>query len=415
MKICFFTENSYKGGLDTFLINLFNAWPDSNDKLTLVCNGSHPGLATITKKTVRPIEIKKYSRIFTSKIAQGQSSARFDQLFPVRALFTLAFRVLEYPVLLPWYLFTLILFFRRNDFDRLMVVNGGYPASLLCRCAAIAWCLSGNGRRATFNFHSLASAPRWYCRLVENFIDWAVIRSCSQIIGVSQACVNSIRSRRSFAACTKLLYIHNGIEDPTAGYGKRDVIDKNRRSGGQYCLMLATYTAYKGHSFLFGAFRHVLTEFPNARLQIYGFGAPREKEQVAREVRRRQLELSVTLNDFTCRTSSLLANASVLVVPSQAYESFGLTIIEALAFGTPVVTTDVGGMPEVLADLHAGYVCPKSDPILFAEAVKNILRDSPLASEFGRNGRQAFLKKFTASKMAIRYDVCIKHLASVVP
>ena len=54
MKICFFTEIYYKGGLDTFLINLFNAWPNKKDNLTLFCNESHPGITTIEKKTTRP-------------------------------------------------------------------------------------------------------------------------------------------------------------------------------------------------------------------------------------------------------------------------------------------------------------------------------------------------------------------------
>ena len=47
MKLCLFMENHYKGGLDTFLINLTNSWPDEQDVLTLMCNSSHPGLATI--------------------------------------------------------------------------------------------------------------------------------------------------------------------------------------------------------------------------------------------------------------------------------------------------------------------------------------------------------------------------------
>ena len=60
MKICFFTENYYKGGLDTFLVNLINAWPGKKDELTLVCNGTHPGLDTISEKINRDFTIKKY-------------------------------------------------------------------------------------------------------------------------------------------------------------------------------------------------------------------------------------------------------------------------------------------------------------------------------------------------------------------
>jgi len=408
MKICFFTENSYKGGLDTFLINLFNAWPDPKDELTLVCNSMHPGLETIVEKTVRPIKIKKYNRIFTSKIAKGQSSSRFNQTFPVRIFFALAYRVLEYPVLLPWYVFTLTLFFRRSDFDRLMVVNGGYPASLLCRCAAIAWRLSGNRPLATFNFHSSATSPPWYFSAIENVIDWAVIQSSGQIVSVSKASLETLSCRKSFSGCTKLSYVHNGINDPTVYFDAKVKSYNNRGSDHKYCLMLATYSSYKGHSFLFEAFRYVLTEFPDIRLYIYGFGTLREKQRVAGEVKRLELENNVSLNDFTPNTASLIANASVVVVPSQAYESFGLTIIEAMAFGTPVVATNVGGMPEVLADSDAGYVCSKDDPMAFADAIKNILRDSSLASELRRAGRKAFEQRFTAGRMASNYKRLIE-------
>jgi hypothetical protein len=59
VKICFYTENYYKGGLDTYLINLFNAWPNLKDELILVCNDSHPGLDTIEEKTLRPIKVER--------------------------------------------------------------------------------------------------------------------------------------------------------------------------------------------------------------------------------------------------------------------------------------------------------------------------------------------------------------------
>lgn len=403
MRICFFTENYYKGGLDTFMINLFNAWPDSQDELTLVCNGTHPGLVTIAEKTVRPIKIKRYSRVFTSKIAQGRSSLKLYQSFPVRAFFLLAYLVLKYPILFPWYLLTLTLFFKRSDFDRLMVVNGGYPASLLCRCAAIAWRLSGNHPLATFNFHNSSTKPPWYFSFPEYLIDLIVIWSVAQIVSVSKDCLSTLINRKAFSGCTKLRYIYNGIEDPRLI--SKDVKDDHRSqyATDRYCLMLATYEPRKGHAYLLEAFKIVVKDFPDIRLQIYGYGNTHEKQRVAVEVNRLGFENSVSLNDFTSNTASLIANASVLVIPSQAYESFGLTIIEAMAYGIPVVTTDVGGMPEVLADSHSGYVCSKDDPAAFADAIKNILSGSSLASELGRNGRQTFEQRFTADTMACNY------------
>lgn len=406
MKICFLTENFYKGGLDTFLINIFNAWPDSKDELTLVCNDTHPGLETIVEKTVRPIMIKKYAYLFTSKIAQGQSSLRFSRSFPIRAFFVLSFQVLQYPVLLPWYLLSLVWFFLRSDFDRLMVVNGGYPASLICRCAVIAWKLAGKRPLATFNFHNSATKPLWYFSFPENLIDQAVIHASAQIISVSKACLNTLNSRKAFLGCTKLHYIHNGIEDPALLLDGGEGNLKN--DSDKYCLMLATYETRKGHFYLLQAFKSVVKTFPHVRLQIFGFGKPHEKQRVADAVKKLSLENHVSLNEFTSQSTSLIAKASILVVPSQGYESFGLTIIEAMALGTPVVTTDVGGMPEVLAGSHAGYVCSKDDPEAFADALKRILGDQALASELGRNGRQSFEQRFTASKMARKYEAIIK-------
>ena len=212
MKICFFTENYYKGGLDTFLINLINAWPGQKDELTIVCNGTHPGLDTIVKKTIRPVRVEKYYRVFTSAIAQGQSTLKWSRSFPVRAFFVWAFRLLQYPILFPWYVFTLMLFFLRSDYDRLMVVNGGYPGSLLGRSAVLAWWLAGKRPLAVMNFHNSTTCPPWYSSFLGNIIDALVIRSVVHIVSVSKDCLGSLGSRNAFLDCNKLSYIYNGIK-----------------------------------------------------------------------------------------------------------------------------------------------------------------------------------------------------------
>lgn len=409
MKICFFTENYYKGGLDTFLINIFNAWPDTEDELTLVCNDTHPGLDTIEEKTLRPIRIKRYCRVFTSTIVQGQSTLKWSRSFPVRAFFEWAFRLLQYPIIFPWYVITLTFFFRCSVFDRLMVVNGGYPASLLGRCAVIAWRLAGKRPLAVMNFHNSTACPPWYYSFIENTIDTLVIRSVTHVVSVSKDCLDSLNNRCAFLGCTKLSYIYNGIEDPARLLKAVSATTENKSPPRRYCLMLATYETRKGHAYLLQAFQKVVKDFPDVQLQIYGYGQPHEKQRVADDVKRLKLENNVMLGDFTSQTAALLAGASVLVVPSQADESFGLTIIEAMAFGVPVVTTDVGGMPEVLGDSRAGYVCSKDDPVEFAGAIKNILGNPTLASELGRNGRQTFEQRFTASTMAQQYESIIKN------
>jgi glycosyltransferase involved in cell wall biosynthesis len=409
MKICFFTEIYYKGGLDTFLINLINTWPDEADELTLVCNSTHMGLCNIMKNTRRPVMIKLYDRVLTKLMAQGQQSQlMWARSLPVRVFFGLIRRCLQYPIIFPWYVLTLTVFFLRSDFDRLMVVNGGYPASLLGRSAIIAWSLAGKRPLAIMNFHSLAVTPPWHFKILENLIDKLVIKFSNQIVGVSKACLNSLQAREAFHNCTKLTYIYNGIEDPIH-FLNNDFTKTKSKLTKPYCLMLATYSLYKGHFFLLEAFKSVLKDFPSAQLRIYGYGLAHEKQQVTEEILRLNLRSNVILGDFVLQTNKLFASASVLVVPSQAYESFGLTIIEAMAHSVPVVATDVGGIPEVLRDSCAGYVCSKDSPIEFADAIKNIIGKPTLASELGRNGRMVFESRFKASTMTKQYYNLLKN------
>ena len=49
MKLGFFMQNNKKGGLDTFIKNLLNNWPEKNDFLYLFCNATHPGILDLQK------------------------------------------------------------------------------------------------------------------------------------------------------------------------------------------------------------------------------------------------------------------------------------------------------------------------------------------------------------------------------
>ena len=281
--------------------------------------------------------------------------------------------MLQYPLLFPWYTISLTIFFRYSDFDRLIVINGGYPASLLCRCAVIGWKMSGKKTGAILSFNNYPPKLPWYFRLPDYLIDIAVLYSCSYMVGPTKDCTNSLKNRTAFSKSNKLLYIHQGIEDPLLNLNYKKTLVKNLSSTGRYCLMLANYEKRKGHRFLLEAFKIVEKELPDVCLKIYGHGNPKVFKKVKKMVEYLSLEKKVELNDFAINNFDLIAKADLVVAPSQSHESFGLTIIESMALGVPVVVTEVGGMPEVLKDSNAGFICPKDDPSKFAETIKKIL------------------------------------------
>lgn len=74
--------------------------------------------------------------------------------------------------------------------------------------------------------------------------------------------------------------------------------------------------------------------------------------------------------------------AEVLVMPS-LYESFGMVALEAMACGTPVIASEVGGLGYLVENEVTGYTIPDSDPVALAEKISVILRDHNLRGEMG--------------------------------
>ena len=88
----------------------------------------------------------------------------------------------------------------------------------------------------------------------------------------------------------------------------------------------------------------------------------------------------------------------VLAVPSSR-ESFGLAALEAMACGTPIVATRVGGLPELILDGETGMLVPPEDERAMADALLAILRDRDLAARLGGAGRSRAVSVFSEKKM----------------
>jgi glycogen synthase len=97
----------------------------------------------------------------------------------------------------------------------------------------------------------------------------------------------------------------------------------------------------------------------------------------------------------------LYSHASVFVCPS-IYEPFGLINLEAMACGTPVVASRVGGIPEVVVDGETGWLVPPGDPTALAEALRVALADPARARRMGEAGRRRVEAHFSWDRIAER-------------
>lgn len=406
MKILFFTENNHSGGLDSILVSLINHWPHVDDELVLICNRSHPGLGVVGKRARRPVEIIAHEIPLL-----WQWKARVDATHLPGVIKKGLSVLMRYPFFWYWRRAAKKLFVQQGA-DRLMIVNGGYPAGDSCRAAAIAWADAAKDKPACiFNFHNLAVPARWWERRAEDLIDRLVARSSKAFVAVSSACADSMGARPAIASSGKVGYIYNGIAQPDA-VSPGAAADVRREFGftGEtpMCLMLGTYEPRKGHAFLLEAFARVLEKQPSARLVICGYGYEDDILRVESLVRKRGLEYRVRLEGFRDDVAALIEAADVLLVSSQEFESFGLTIVEAMARSTPVVATDVGGIPEVVGRNEGGYCLAADDVKGYAERIVSLLGDAGLRKRTGDTGCLRYRKLFTAKRMAREYADIIR-------
>jgi glycosyltransferase involved in cell wall biosynthesis len=141
----------------------------------------------------------------------------------------------------------------------------------------------------------------------------------------------------------------------------------------RYLLSLGTLEPRKDLPSLVAAFELLADTDPDLHLVIAGpdgWGSDRVVEAIARSPFRSRIMRTGWLT--AADRDALIAGAEVFVYPS-IYEGFGLPPLEALAFGTPVVATRVGALPEVLDD--AAIWAEPADPTSLAGAIVTVLAD----------------------------------------
>lgn len=97
----------------------------------------------------------------------------------------------------------------------------------------------------------------------------------------------------------------------------------------------------------------------------------------------------------------LYSHAAVFVCPS-IYEPFGLINLEAMACGTPVVASRVGGIPEVVVDGETGRLVEPGDPAALGQALREVLADPERGRRMGEAGRRRVEAQFSWDRIADR-------------
>lgn len=162
--------------------------------------------------------------------------------------------------------------------------------------------------------------------------------------------------------------------------------------------------ARMGIDLLIDGWVDVLARRPGSVLVVVGRGT--QGEELERRSRERGLAGSVR---FVGRLSddelvAMYRAADVSVVPTRALEGFGLVVLESLATGTPVIVTDVGGLPEAMRGLHGAGVVPPEDPAALAEALLRVAEGRAPTADACRRHAERFSMEAFATRHREVYD-----------
>lgn len=110
----------------------------------------------------------------------------------------------------------------------------------------------------------------------------------------------------------------------------------------------------------------------------------------------------------------IVSNASFVVVPSEWYENNPLTIIEAYSFGKPVISTEGGGVNELITDSETGFIIEPKNPDELVAKINLLLNNPALLKSIGKNAKERVQTNFSLNKMTDNYIALYKKYVDTV-
>jgi glycosyltransferase involved in cell wall biosynthesis len=180
--------------------------------------------------------------------------------------------------------------------------------------------------------------------------------------------------------------------------------------GSQNLLLLGVgrLALKKGFNFLIEAMPQIIQEIPSARLVIIGFGP--EKEQLEKQIQKLKLSSSVSLigGKSGKELRDWFASADIfigpsIVTPDGDTEGQGVVFLEAMASGTAVIASDVGGIKDAVRDNISGLLVHEKNPQAIAEKILTLAKDKQLKEKLIQNALELVRSDYSGEQSSRKF------------
>tara|TARA_X000000950_G_scaffold281022_1_gene376813 strand:- start:527 stop:1738 length:1212 start_codon:yes stop_codon:yes gene_type:complete len=390
MKILIFWEQDFYGGVDTHLLELLKTWPEKNDQITILTNQENSAVENI-KKTSN--ELFKFIKI------EKFNSYSYNIInFKLRK-----YKIMQYtlyflnPILFILNLFLLNrVIYKFKDYDVILSNNGGYPASWNCISSIIVAKKIGIKKRFLLIHHEsndFFPFMKWFNQIVDKLVSASV----TSILCVSKATRNSLLKKRFLSLSSKRVkVIYNSLKIKKVNKKKFFNLRKKYKISKKKFLIgsISRIEPYKGHFDLIKSISKIDKIFlNNVHFVFIGKGYSNYEIFLKDEVKRLHLSKIITFTGYIKEKSEdLISQLDLLINPTQTFEGYGLSILEAINCKVPVIATNVGAINEVFGKKIINIVPPKNivkiskKIILFLQKPKIFTRKAEFAyNHFSKN------------------------------
>ena len=238
-----------------------------------------------------------------------------------------------------------------------------------------------------------------------SIVNRLLLRKRDRLVGVGGAVRQALIDNEGIPS-TRVEVVYNGVDLKALATVSADARQRLRAEFGFsatdfLAIQVARLHDLKDHQTALRAIAEVSRHQPHIRLLIVGEGDQRSAIEVA--VREQKLEEHVVLAGNRADVADLLAASDVFLMSSIS-EGIPLTIIEAMEAGLPVVSTAVGGIPEMIQHGQNGFLAEAGNHQSLASSLISLQQDSALRKSIAEKGRERATELFSQQGMLNGYS-----------
>ncbi len=308
------------------------------------------------------------------------------------------FRLLFTSPILVYEIVVLFRLFKKLDPDILHINNGGYPAALSARAAAIAGKLAGIPK-VLMVVNNMADDYQRFSRWLDYPVDRLVGRSVDLFVTGSEVAAARLRSVLNLPK-HQVIAVHNGISMRKANASV--AVTRERLELGNFDGVIFGVVALliprKGHQVLLDAVLKLVAEnrLAENEFKILIEGSGPLQQELINFVNIHKLARWVMFVGDEENVIDFMSALDVLILPSVQEEDFPNVILEAMALGKPVIATRLAGTPEQVIDGVTGLLVEPRNAVQLGEAICHLVDNPNIRYGMGRAAVGRFSDHFTS-------------------